>query len=163
MDIKHSHYSLTNPTRERVQVYFDPDTKMTEQAHADEVKIQNILRKYRDRGVVQHVAVHKGTYMDMIDAPDYQEAQNQIAAAKSLFETVPSHIRKDFENNPSKFIEFMQNPNNREAIEAYGLDSSHLPSNEPKSTPTPNPKKAKKSPQSVPEPSQDDKQPAEAD
>ena len=62
----------------------------------------------------------------MAQAPEFQEAQNIIAEAKSMFETVPSRIRSDFKNDPELFIAFMQNPKNREAIEDYGLDASHL-------------------------------------
>ncbi len=99
----------------------------TEQCHKDEVNIHHILRQYQKTGVIQHVNKHQGTYMDLADLPDYQEAQNIIATAKSLFESVPAVIRADFHNDPQEYIEFMQNPENREEIEAYGLDASHLP------------------------------------
>lgn len=113
--------------RRRVQISFIDHPSMTEQSHKDEVDIQRIMRKFKKTGVLTHVAAHKGTYGDYASAPDYQEAQNIIANAKSLFESVPSHIRSDMDNDPQKFVDFMQNEDNRDAIEAYGLSSSHLP------------------------------------
>jgi len=49
-----------------------------------------------------------------------------ISEAKSMFETVPSHIRAKFGEDPAQYLAFMQDPNNIEAIEALGLDASHL-------------------------------------
>lgn len=89
------------------------------------------MRKYERTGVIEHVNEHKGTYGNYVGVPDYNEAQNIIADAKSLFESVPAKIRADMHNDPAEFIEFMQNAENREKIEAYGLDSSHLPPVEP--------------------------------
>ncbi|AXL14595.1 internal scaffolding protein [Microviridae sp.] len=110
----------------RVAKSFKDTESMTEQCHKDEVSIQNIMRKHRQTGVIQHVAQYQGQYMDMVNAPDFHEYQNILAEARSMFETVPSHIRKDFDNDPQKFLEFMQNAENIEAIEEYGLDASHL-------------------------------------
>lgn len=119
------------------------EESMTEQCHADEVKIQNIMKKYRDTGVIEHVNQYQGMYSDMINAPDFAEAQMQIAEAKSMFETVPAHIRSDFDNDPQKFIAFMQEPENVEAIQEYGLDASHLAN-------TPNKTKTRGNPEGTP-------------
>jgi len=99
---------------------------MTEQAHRDEVKIQNIIAKHQKTGLLNHVSKYEGTYSDMASATDFTEAQNIIAEAKSMFETVPSEIRAIFDNQPEKFLDFMQNQENIESIEEMGLDASHL-------------------------------------
>lgn len=108
-------------------INFDTDPGKTEQHHKDDVSTQMIVNKARKTGVVEHVAAYKGTYGDFINAPDFIEASLQIARAKTMFESVPAHIRKDFQNDPAHYLEFMQDPKNREKIEAYGLDASHLP------------------------------------
>lgn len=123
---------MTNITQQRYRnrktaISFKDSPSMTEQCHKDECKIQNIMRKYKKTGVLNHVSQYQGTYMDMATAPDYTEAQNIIAEAKSMFETVPSHIRTQFNNDASQYLDFMQNPENRKEIEALGLDASHLP------------------------------------
>ena len=113
--------------RPRAHPTINNEPTMTEQHHVEETSIRNIMRKYHDTGLVSHVNEHAGTYMDMINAPDFYEAQCAIAEAKSMFETVPSRIRQDFDNDPGKFLDFIQNPENKDKIEEYGLDSSHLP------------------------------------
>lgn len=133
---------ITQPRYQRkITLTCDPDTEMgrskTEQCHKDEVNIHHILRQYKKTGVIDHVNKHQGTYMDLADLPDYQEAQNIIQTAKSMFESVPAVIRADFDNDPAKYVDFMQKPENRAEIEAYGLDASHLPPQE--ETPLPPP------------------------
>lgn len=120
--------------RRKVSITFDPKEDMCEQAHKEACDIHNIMRKYEKTGIIEHVNKYEGTYMDMADAPDYHAAQMILADAKSMFETVPSSIRADFDNDPAKFVTFMQNPENRAEIEAYGLSADHLPPVEPKNT-----------------------------
>ena len=37
---------------------------MTEQAHKDDVDIHKIMKRYERTGIIDHLAKHKGTYMD---------------------------------------------------------------------------------------------------
>lgn len=122
--------------RQNVQIDFSKSKSLTEQSHKDSCDIHQIMRKYESTGIINHVTQYQGTYADMADAPDYYTAQTIIADAKSMFETVPSRIRGEFENDPAKFLAFMQDPTKKAEIEAFGLDSSHLPTPEvPESTP----------------------------
>lgn len=113
-----------------------PNTKpsMTEQAHKDDCDIQKILKKYAQTGVITHNNAVQGTYQDFPSGMDFQSAQNIIAEGKSLFETVPARIRADFDNDPAKFLEFTQNPDNRDAMDAYGFLTERK--SEPTLTPT---------------------------
>lgn len=113
------------------------DPSMTEQCHKDEVKIQNIIHKHKTKGILTHVNEYKGTYGDFANAADFHQAQNVIAEAMSMFETVPATIRAVFDNDPARFLDFMQNQENIESIEEMGLDASHLKFGEC-SEPTPN-------------------------
>lgn len=129
-----SNYPRNFVTR-RVQKDFK-EPSLTEQHHRETVSIHSILKKYQATGVIDHLAKHKGSYFDYTDAPDFQTAQQMVANAASMFETIPSEIRADFANDPAQFIDFMQNPENRNEIEAYGLDASHLGETEEKPTTT---------------------------
>ena len=113
--------------RRRVSVDFTNDPGKTEQCHKKDCDIRVIMRKAERQGVLEHVNRYKGQYMDLPDVPSFHEAMNIIATADQMFETVPSHIRKKFGNDPAEYLKFMQNPENRDAIEALGLDASHLP------------------------------------
>ena len=99
---------------------------LTEQHHREAVAIDNILRKYRKTGVITHTNSHEGSYMDYIGAPDYKEAMDAVAEANSLFESLPAHIRRDMDNSIEKFLDFVQDPDNREQILEYGLSDAHL-------------------------------------
>ena len=100
---------------------------MTEQNHLEEVEIHRVFRKYKAQGVNlfnTHV-IHQGG-IDFTDYPDFQEAQNMITRASEIFGAVPAEIRDDFQNDPGRFIAFMSNPENIEAIAEYGFDYSYL-------------------------------------
>lgn len=99
---------------------------LTEQCHAEHVKIQNIIASYRETGIVTHLAKWQGKYMDLPGTFDFKQAQDLIAEAGEMFLSVPSHIREQFENNPAKFVEFMQNPENIEKMEELGFTADHL-------------------------------------
>lgn len=131
----------------RVAITFDHELDMCEQAHKDECDMHFILRKQKKTGILNHVNQYQGTYGDFSTTPEYQDAQNLIADAASMFETVPAWIRAKFQNDPMQFVEFMQNNKNIEDIEALGLDSSHLTQpkppeggKQPKDEPTPDSK-----------------------
>lgn len=110
-----------------VRTSFKGSKSLTEQHHKSEVKIQNIMKKHQATGLITHTSQYAGEYSNMVNAPDFMEAQLVIAEAKSMFESVPAHIRKEFANDPAQFLKFMQDEENREKIEAFGLDTTHLP------------------------------------
>lgn len=99
---------------------------LTEQSHKESCDMRFIMRKYEKEGIVQHVSKYKGTYGDFVNQPDFQTAMNIIAEASSMFETVPSRIRAQFYNDPGRFLEFVQDPRNIDAMKKMGLDTSHF-------------------------------------
>lgn len=113
--------------KQRTKILFDNKSSLTEQHHGETVKIHNILKQYQNTGFVQHVAARSPQFADMTSAPDFYEAQVIIANANSMFEEIPATIRKEFDNDPGQFLDFISNPENKEQIEAFGLDSSHIP------------------------------------
>lgn len=120
-------FSSQKANHRRSRIDFKGSQSLTEQSQAKHCDIHTIMKKYERTGIIEHANAHKGTYMDLPTAPDFHAAQNIIAEANSMFESVPSAIRAKFKNDPVQYIEFMQNKDNREAIEEMGLDASHLP------------------------------------
>lgn len=143
------------PSVRRPKTTFKEES-MTEQAHKDSCDIHHIMKQYEQHGMITHVNQHEGIYADLISYPDFQEAQNRIAEAISVFETIPAEIRQDFGNDPARFLDFIQNPANIEQIEAYGFSSSHLQPLEEITDPTLTPPESQNAPTEPPEPSQDD-------
>lgn len=96
------------------------------QAHMqDECDINNIMARYYESGLIDHVNTHEGKYGNFIDSIDYQLAMNQVIEAKEAFMSLPSSLRDQFGNDPAKFLDFVQNPANKSEMEKLGLLPSH--------------------------------------
>lgn len=99
----------------------------TEAEHAESVDIHKMMGDNRSKILQLHNATHGGTYGDYTNEPDFRESMTAIADADSMFQTLPADLRFDFENDPGRFLEFVQDEENRSEIEAYGLSTAHLP------------------------------------
>ena len=100
----------------------------TEQCHKDECDIHRIVDRAMKEGIIDHLGEYRGTYGDdYLGVPDYQTAANLITNTESLFNSLPSKVRNQFQNNAASFISFMRDEKNRDAITELGLDTSHLP------------------------------------
>ena len=102
------------------------DKGLTEQHHKDSVKMQNILKQYA-QGIMPSGAINPPEYGDYTDIPDYHAAQNFIADTNSMFEQIPSKIRAQFDNDAGKYLEFISDPANKDAMDQLGIDTSHIP------------------------------------
>lgn len=94
---------------------------MTKQAHKDECDINLIIRKYDKTGVLTHVNRALATYGDFSAVHSFQEAHNSVMAAAASFADLPAKIRKEFDNDPAKFLDFIDNPENIERMYELGL------------------------------------------
>jgi len=101
-------------------ITFDPAEGMTKQSFKDECNINKIMAKFQRTGVLNHYAKHQHQYGD-IPAIQYADALNIIADANSMFEELPSTVRAQFENDPAKFLEFAENPDNLDKMRDLGL------------------------------------------
>lgn len=93
---------------------------LTEQNHKDETDINNIVRKYNKTGLIDHLNQFEKQYGDMTGY-DYQDAMNTVAAANTMFEGLPSSIRNQFDNDPAKFINFVDDEANADKLVDMGL------------------------------------------
>lgn len=93
---------------------------MTKQQFAQESNINFIVAKYRQTGLLEHVAKHKGEYGEFTQM-DYHTALNALHAAQDMFNSIPADIRKEFNNDPGEFVAFASDPANQERIYELGL------------------------------------------
>nr|UXQ88154.1 MAG: internal scaffolding protein [Microvirus sp.] len=115
----------------RVQVQFTKPS-MTKQSFKDECNINKIMDKFQKSGALNHYAKHAPTYGDTTGV-DYHDALNIIADANTMFEELPSSIRKRFDNDPETFLKFVEDDKNSEEMVKLGL--KHPPvSNNPDDT-----------------------------
>ena len=94
---------------------------LVQQNMKDEQDVNAIMDKWRrtgDPGIFQKT---NGEFIDATEAVDYQTALNIIKDAESAFIALPSALRKELDNSPAKFLEFMHDPANADKIQEYGL------------------------------------------
>lgn len=99
---------------------------MTQQNFKAECDINTILKKYQKTGLASHVSSHQGDYVDLSTPVDYQTALNVVINAQASFDSLPSSIRKQFDNDPGTFVQFVSNPDNSDALIEMGLKNKPL-------------------------------------
>lgn len=111
---------------------------MTKQSFVAECDINNIIKQYRLTGQVRHISAKaaQGTYEDLPDPMEFQDALNVVIQSEEAFATLPSHVRDRFGNDPEQFLQFMANPSNQDEIIKLGLGKDNRP---PKEAPPPSP------------------------
>ena len=105
---------------EKLKVVLTTGEGLTEQCHKDECDINKIIAKYDRTGVLNHVNEFEAQYGDLTGI-DYQTMLNTVSEANSMFEGLPSQIRNKFENDPSKFLSFVDDENNYDAMVEMGI------------------------------------------
>lgn len=124
--IKHTFRSAYNKGNEKYS--HDFPNGITEQYHNDSCDINQILAQFMETGIMPPTNQRTPNYMDVSEI-DFQTMQNQLANAKSLFEQLPEHVKANFDNEPFKFLQFAENPQNAQALHDMGL--ANAPKNEP--------------------------------
>lgn len=132
-------------------VKLDTGPGKTEQAHKNECDMNFILRDYTRTGFIRHAKNNQGRYDD-VSVSSFQDAMFLVTQAKNMFNELPSQVRKRFGNDPSEFLGFVQNPENKEEMAKLGIlkgndgvDLSGVPTKapvqgaEPSNTPLENP------------------------
>ena len=101
-------------------------TTRVEQSHRDKCNINSIMRKASETGLVptNNTAPNYG---DFTNVQDYQTCKNRLLDAQRDFSELPSHIRRRFDNDPSKLIEFVNDPDSLEEARQLGLVTTPEP------------------------------------
>jgi len=95
-----------------------PEETRTQQQFISECDINNILKKYEQTSLLTPVNRSQGKYGDFTNVTDYQTALDKLMSAQDTFNSLPSSIRKRFQNDPALLIEFVNDDKNKnEAIE----------------------------------------------
>lgn len=105
--------------KRRIQITFSTKGR-TKQSFKDETDINNIIRRFMRIGVMDFTNKNQGRYGDTTGI-EYQQAVNTVAAAKSLFNELPAELRARFENEPARFLDFVQDERNRDEARELGL------------------------------------------
>ncbi|AXL14725.1 internal scaffolding protein [Microviridae sp.] len=104
----------------RVQLVTPEREARTEQHHKKVCDINNIVNSYRKKGFHNHLNPQLPRF-GFNENIDLQEAMDAIEQAQTLFLTLPSEVRAEFENSAHKFVQFVENPDNLPRIKELGL------------------------------------------
>ena len=110
--------------RRRVQKHFTEPYR-TKQAFKQECDINHIMKKFKKVAGVEFLNKYQGyvggQFGDFTEVVDYRTALDQINRSKAVFDALPSVLRKRFDNDPAKFLDFVQDPNNSKELVEMGL------------------------------------------
>lgn len=107
------------------------------QAFASECDINTIMARYQKTGLIEHVNEHGPRYGDAASYTDYHASMNLVAETNSMFSELPAQIRSQFDNDPSLFLDFIADPENREEMIKMGLTVDQVRSDAPQDPPDP--------------------------
>lgn len=93
----------------------------TDQQYKDECDTNYILRKYKQTGVITHLARSAGQFADLSDIPDLLDGYNRIKAAQEGFNSLPATIRNRFNNDFHSMVAFLNDPKNLSEAQELGL------------------------------------------
>nr|QJB20826.1 MAG: internal scaffolding protein [Microvirus sp.] len=99
----------------------DYETRLTQQQFKDDCDLNIIMKRYNEKGLLPDYIAQDPTYADFTTAPAFHEAVEIVARAQEQFDLLPSSTRARFENDPAKFLEFVNDPKNDEDLIKMGL------------------------------------------
>ena len=91
-----------------------------QQHYKDEVDINKIMARYQKDGAMTHFARHEGSYGEFSPI-QYDEALQTVIDVRSMFDELPSKVRNRVDNDPVKFLQFVQDPANLAEMKDLGL------------------------------------------
>jgi len=114
---------------------------MTKQSFKDECDINNIVRDFTPQGLAALTlqTFQQGTFQDLPDSVDYQQALEIARSAEAAFAQLPAQVRARFDNSAERFLDFMQDPANQDEAIKLGLATDTRPLEPPKPPPAPPP------------------------
>jgi len=98
----------------------------TKQSFKKETDLNYLIARYQKTGQLPRISDRKPQF-GYAPSVDFQEALELVETAKSNFNSLPSHVRERFHNDPATFLSFVENPENADKFAEYGLESARDP------------------------------------
>lgn len=118
--------------RERPRLLKHTGTEtVVQQQFKNECDINHLMKRYQASGLIPQNPLKPPFYGDFSKVPDFQEAQNIVNEARDLFMSMSSDVRKRFDHDPAKFLEFCSNPDNGDELIKMGLREKPAPEPSP--------------------------------
>lgn len=98
------------------------DPTLTQQSFREDSDINVILERFNITGELPSSSLGEPQYGDFLESQvDYKSALDVVMSAQSAFNALPARLRSRFDNEPSKFVDFVSDERNRAEAEELGL------------------------------------------
>ncbi len=87
----------------------------TKQSQKDECDINKLLDRAARQGGLSHLEKYEAKYEDYSNY-DFETHTNKIAEMATCFENLPADIKREFNQSPDEFFEFVTQPENVEDL-----------------------------------------------
>lgn len=111
--------------RSQLVIPDDPKERRTKSEFLKDCDINLIMAKYKKTGILPSSARSAAArYGDFSQVPTFAEMQDKINAAQEVFAALPAKVRKQFDNDPSQFLQAAETAEGRELMKQLGLGRS---------------------------------------
>lgn len=103
-------YTAYNKPKQQFSDNLDYETKLVQQSEADVVGLKYQLERYGMNSLMAKFETMKSKfgYADCRHIPDFEELQNRVVAGTEYFNHLPSEIRRQFNDKPACFYEYLE-------------------------------------------------------
>lgn len=95
---------------------------LTRQEFADDCDINKLMSQYEKTGLLpSNLNPAQPRYLDVSEVPDLRTALDYLQNSTAAFMALPAVVRKEFDNDALKFVDFATNSDNIEKMREWGL------------------------------------------
>lgn len=98
----------------------DFEPTQTVQDQRDDCDVNVIVDRYVKTGILPGVS-QTPVFADVFDAPTYQESLHVVMKAQEGFMALDAKVRKEFDNDPAKFLAAFDDPTQGDLLVKLGL------------------------------------------
>ncbi len=106
--------------RSRFQTVND-DESLTVQSDEQNANVNEILRKFKAVGIVDHLNRGEAMFPDISEFTDFADAMRIAKEAEREFDTLPSKIREIFHHDVAEWLDAAHDQEKRDALVAAGI------------------------------------------
>ena len=121
ISVRHCYDGLQDQISQLTGLDCTGDPGCTKQADAEDCDINKILARYAKTGVLPDLIKANPKYGDFSDVTSFMDACAIVSLAEEQFAALDAPIRKRFDNDPAKFLEFASDPKNVSEMVKMGL------------------------------------------
>lgn len=98
-----------------------PEPSLTKQAMQQECDINYIMKRFEKTQTITHLSKRQAYFADVSEVPDFAAAVDIVRKADEMFSSLPAQIRKEFDNDAARYVQFCSDPANLERMRELGI------------------------------------------